>query len=159
MALISSIVTQLPTKTDIRPSMEVLDDDHVLVDYSNSFNIPDFSKIRTVSVLNYVTGLSYGNATREDYSGALKVVQKLVQNAKLMTKVNPCTTHRFCVRLTFDEAPTYVDSLVNEYVPGPMDHVSMKHYLDYNIPVSCMFRSPKTFCMKRKIMIAAHFQL
>ena len=68
MPFISSIVTQVPTITDIRPSMEVLDDDHVLVDYSNSFNIPDFSKIITVSVLNYVSGLNYGIATREDYN-------------------------------------------------------------------------------------------
>ena len=97
MPLISSIVTRVPTITDIRPSMEVLDDDQVLVDYSNSFNIPDFSMIRTVSVLNYVTGLNYGIATREDYSSALReaneIVQKLVQNAKLKAKVNPCTTH------------------------------------------------------------------
>jgi hypothetical protein len=115
--------------------MDVLDDDHVLVDYSNSFDIPDFSKIRTASVLESVTGISYGIATREDYSTAMseanKVVQKLTQKAKLKAKVNPCMTHRCCVRLRFDEAPTYVDSLVKEYVPGPMQQVSMEH--DFNL--------------------------
>ena len=40
---VATIVTQVPTATMIPPTMEVLDDEHVLVDYSNSFNIPDFS--------------------------------------------------------------------------------------------------------------------
>ena len=121
----ASIIAQIPTRTNTPPVMEVLDDDHVLVDYSNSFNIPDFSKIKIASVL--VEGYDHGIATREHVTTtrneANEVHQKLTKNAKLKAKCNPCKMQRFCVRLTFEKDPKYVDSLTNEYVPQPLKEV------------------------------------
>ena len=94
--------------------------------YSNSFIIPNFTMIKTASIL--VDGLSYGIATREDYSWALtqanKVSQKLVKNEKLKAKLDPCTKHKFSVKMTFNEDPFYIYSSQSEYVPGKMEQVS-----------------------------------
>eukprot|EP00092_Neocalanus_flemingeri_P079978 GFUD01099685.1.p1 GENE.GFUD01099685.1~~GFUD01099685.1.p1 ORF type:complete len:141 (+),score=34.53 GFUD01099685.1:2-424(+) len=116
----SAIVSQVPTQTNIKPIMEVLDGEHVLVDYSKSFNIPDFSKIETVVVI-VEGGRFYGGATR--YYEDSKDYQKLVKNEKLKAELNPCQTHTFCVRLYFKEDPTYVDSFQAEYVPETMEQV------------------------------------
>ena len=60
----ATIVAQVPTTTQIPPTVEVLDDEHILVDYSNSFSIPDFSKILTASVLD-MDGIYRGSATKD----------------------------------------------------------------------------------------------
>ena len=100
--------------------MVALDAEHVLVDYTDCFYIPDFEKIRTASILNYADGgSSYGIATRDDYSGAFRqaktVFQRLKKGAQLKAKLSPCIEQYFCVRLTFDEG--YVDSEPKKYIP------------------------------------------
>ena len=105
--------------------MEVLDDEHVLVDYSNSFSIPDFSRILTASVLD-MGGVYRGSATR-DYDkiddDSEKVYPKLVRNEKIKAKLNPGEKHQFSVKITFTEFPTFVNSLHNDYIPVTMENV------------------------------------
>ena len=114
----------MPKATKIPNTMEVLDDEHVLVDYSNSFSIPDFSKILTVSVLD-MDGIYRGSATK-DYDkindDKKKVYPKLERNTKIKAKLNPCEKHQFSVRITFEELPTFVNSLHNDYIPGAMEN-------------------------------------
>ena len=61
----STIVAQVPTKPQIPPTMEILDDEHVVVDYSKSFSIPDFSKILTVISVLDMGGVYRGSATKD----------------------------------------------------------------------------------------------
>ena len=109
-----------PIRTDRFPTMEVLDDSHVLVDYSSCFDIPDFSMIRTASVLLLGSWYNHGVATRDgsQLETPEKVYQKLVQDAKLKVKLDPCKPHSYVVRLTFGDPEEYVDSLPSEYVNG-----------------------------------------
>ena len=109
-----------PIRTDRFPTMEVLDDSHVLVDYSSCFDIPDFSMIRTASVLLLGSWYNHGVATRDgsQLETPEKVYQKLVQDAKLKVKLAPCKPHSYVVRLTFGDPEEYVDSLPSEYVNG-----------------------------------------
>ena len=116
--------------TNTQPSVEVLNDEFLLVDYSKSFNITDFSKIRTASVLS--ENYNYGIAAKDDYAVALdqanKGYQKLAENTKLKVNLNPCVQHSFRVRLISYEYPTIIDSIQSMYVPDCMEQViSRKH--------------------------------
>ena len=121
-----SISANIPTQTNSTPAIEILDGDHVLVEYSSSFNIHHFSKIKMASVISW--NMNYVN--KEDFitahNEANTVDQKLIENAKLKVKMKACQSHRFIVRLTFEKEPQvtgYVDSLEKEYVPGTMEQV------------------------------------
>ena len=108
-------------KTDIAPLMEILDEKHVLVDYSKSFSIPKFEKIKSATVR--VDSTDVAVATRDnitDLSG--KSQQKLVEGEKIKVKLSPCQVHSFSVRLSFqDNNSTHqCDSFVNTYHPVDM---------------------------------------
>ena len=109
-----------PIRTDKLPTMEVFNDSHVLVDYSSCFDIPDFSIIMSASVLKLGSWYNHGGATRDgsQLEKLEKGYQKLVQDAKLKVKLDPCKPHSFVVRLTFGDPEEYVDSLPSEYVNG-----------------------------------------
>ena len=89
----------MPTATKIPNTMEVLDDEHVLVDYSNSFSIPDFSRILTASVLD-MGGVYRGSATKDNDKiddNTKQIYAKLERNTKIKAKLNPCEKHQFSV--------------------------------------------------------------
>lgn len=109
-----------PKRTKNVPTMEVLDDSHVSVDYAACFDIPDFSQIRTASVLVLGSWYNHGMATRDgnQLETDVKVYQNLTQDSKLKVKLDPCKPHSFVVRLTFGDPEEYVDSFPSEYVNG-----------------------------------------
>eukprot|EP00092_Neocalanus_flemingeri_P077676 GFUD01096510.1.p1 GENE.GFUD01096510.1~~GFUD01096510.1.p1 ORF type:complete len:289 (+),score=53.73 GFUD01096510.1:145-1011(+) len=118
---ISSLTSLKPRKTDVMPSMEVLDEEHVLVDYDPSFVIPDFAQIKAISVYTG-TAKNIAVATREDFSnsvnGHLKTYQKLQQKTKLYAKLNPCEEQKFFVRIVFPGNPGYLDTLEGTFNPN-----------------------------------------
>ena len=111
--LVHYLTVQKPLKTETLPTMEMLDDDHVMVEYEKSFIIPEFSEIKSISV--YLGNRNIAVATREDISYSvnnhLKIFQKLEKKTKLKGKLNPCKVNKFFVRITFDDDPGYLDSL------------------------------------------------
>ena len=121
-----AVLTSIPSSTGHPPTMTILDKEHVLVDYSQSFDIPDFSKIRTASIL--IEGYNYLIAGKSDFEHAFKkanrVYQHLVENEPLKAKLNPCESRYFQVQLTFGEPPTMVNSIGKDYKPGLMQQVS-----------------------------------
>eukprot|EP00092_Neocalanus_flemingeri_P067435 GFUD01082314.1.p1 GENE.GFUD01082314.1~~GFUD01082314.1.p1 ORF type:complete len:176 (+),score=26.93 GFUD01082314.1:70-597(+) len=114
LCLISSLVATDPCKTDSQPTMEIVDDQTVLVDYRKCFVIPDFAQIKAISVY-LITGRNIAVATREDISnllnGHLKIFQPLQQNTKLRGRLNPCFDYKFFVRIVYHRNPGYLDSL------------------------------------------------
>ena len=112
--------SDIPSKTEILPVMEFLDKDLVQVDYSASFNIPDFSTVTIVSV--FEGDNLHGTASRDNYSNFVnirnenKYFQTLKENSKLKAKLDPCFPHSFFVTILFSGELGQFDS-GNEYTP------------------------------------------
>jgi hypothetical protein len=116
--------SDIPSKTGIRPVMEFFDSEYVLVNYSASFDIPDFSIINGVSV--YKDKKLYGKASREYTDGDNdnnedKCFQPLLDNTKIKAKLDPCLEHKFYIRMTFLNG--HLDSK-NVYKPNNFLQVS-----------------------------------
>ena len=129
LLLIFPVTGLKPSKTATPPTMDILDADHVLVDYDQSFDIPDFQDIKSISVYLSNTTKNFAVATREDISNALhsnfKTFQKLQKKSKLKGKLNPCEVHKFFVRMTFPGDPGYLDSSEGIYNPNKVMSVSI----------------------------------
>ena len=112
--------SNIPSKTGILPVMEFLDKDLVQVDYSASFNIPDFSTVTIVSV--FEGDNVHGIASRENYSDSVnirntgKYFQPLEENSKLKVKLNSCFPHSFYVTILFSDQ-LHLDSGNGNYKP------------------------------------------
>ena len=120
------INTQLPTKTRIPPKMKVLDNEHALVDCDGCFNIPNFSKLKSASVL--LNGF-YKASVTTNYDKiknlSNKVYPNLGNSMKIKVGINPCLEQRFYVRITYEDSQSFVDSISAIYVPAPMENVSI----------------------------------
>ena len=119
--------SDIPSKTGKPSVMEFLDSEYVLVDYSASFDIPDFSIITAVSV--YKENKIYGIANRDYTDGDNdrfndRFYQPLVKNSKIKAKLDPCFPHSFYVRIIFNISVKY-DHLFseNEYNPDNFSQV------------------------------------
>ena len=99
--------------------MKVLDDEHVFVEYLHSFNVPGISKIKAAIVMK--GNQRYGTTDK--------------------TKLNPCETQKFHVRIAFAGEPTYVNSLPAKYQPGNMEQVSQ---LTKPMPISNIWKHNHT---------------
>ena len=119
--MISYVNAIKPLKTGVVPSMEVFDEEHVLIDYVESFIIQDFSMIEAISVYLANTTKNIAVATREDFSNTQnkhKIWQNLKEKTKLKGKLNPCQPTEFFVRIVFSGEPGgYLDSAVGVYNP------------------------------------------
>ena len=108
LLLIANIINargEAPTVTGLPPLMEFLDKGLVQVDYSQAFNIPDFSQVKAVSVEEVKEKRSNprGVATREKFTqndvisqeSRGKRLQSLKENASIVAMLNPCIEHLF----------------------------------------------------------------
>lgn len=105
-------------KTEKQPSMKILDENHVLIDYENSFVMKNFSSIKAVSVYLSNSTKNIAVATTEDITGAsskLKIFQKLKRKSKLKGKLNPCEKAKFFVRIKLETG--FLDSVEGTYNP------------------------------------------
>ena len=115
---------QPPSVTDILPVMTELDEKTCVVDYSQSFLIPNFEMVSAVTV--YTEYRSIGTATRENIDNPLKEnYQKLEKNYKIKVKANPCKTHTFNVVIVFNESySSSIKTLESVYEPNNYTQVS-----------------------------------
>ena len=135
--IMSPVKTINPFNTELGPSMEIFDDDHVLIDYQQSFVIQNFTNIKAISVFLANSTRSIAVATTEDItraSNGLKIFQKLEKKSKLKGKLNPCKRTQFFVRLRLYDGDGYLDSVVGTYNPDQeMAVVSLYHNIYHNI--------------------------
>ena len=124
-----SAISNLPAKTNEKPRMFISSNNpkYLMVEYSRSFIIPNFSDIVSVSLVDLSDGTPHGIATRDDYSGSFRqageVFDRLVEGEFLKVKMNPCKGQIFLVRLVFRQSPGSLDSLPSEYKPAKVSQV------------------------------------
>ena len=134
LLLIANIIHargEAPTVTGLPPLMEFLDKDLVQVDYSQAFNIPDFSKVIAVNVIELRAKQSYtrGVANRYNYTkndvilfeSMGKRIQSLKENAPIVAMLDPCIEHSSYVRVLYNTSgrddKVHVDSKILTYKP------------------------------------------
>ena len=113
--------------TERQPSMEMFEEDDVLIDYDEAFIISDFREVQSISVYLANTTKNIAVATTEEITNTPnkhKIWQKLQEKSKLKGKLNPCEMTKFFVRIIFTSKPGYLDSLVGTYNPDLVMAVS-----------------------------------
>lgn len=121
---------ELPRATGIPPRMLMLDNETSVVDYSNSFIIPEFYKVMAVVVFTDKTK-NIGTATREIMNSNVGTnFEKLRENYSVKVKVNPCQRISYFVRIIYNGTnSSHIDSEETQNEPQYCNRVSIVDFI------------------------------